>query len=97
MQSYVNLLEESFPGIKESITHCKSLGFGWGDQGRIFVKEENGKAVCHVGYFESSALIDGSPYKIGALHAVCTALSHRNQGFASELISDALKYAENRS
>ena len=94
MESYLNLLEESFPGIKNNIIRCESLGFEWAGEGRIFVKEENGKAVCHVGYYETSALIEGSWCKIGALHAICTQSSCRNQGHASQLILDALKWAE---
>lgn len=96
MGSYLSLLEESFPGIKNNIARCESLGFRWEGGGRIFVKEENGMAICHVGYYESSALIEGKWYTLGALHAICTQSSCRNQGHSSQLILDALNWAEKR-
>lgn len=96
MASYLILLEESFPGIEKNIVRCELLGFRWGCDGRIFLKEENDKAICHVGYFESSALIDDNWYKIGAFHGICTKSSHRNQGYASQLILEALEWAEKR-
>lgn len=97
MESYLSLLEESFPGIKKNIARCESLGFRWEGGGRIFVKEENGIPICHVACYENSALIEGKWYKIGALHAICTQSSCRNQGHASQLILDALSWAEKRS
>lgn len=96
MESYLKLLEESFPGIKDNIKRCETLGFRWEGGGRLFVKEEKGKAICHVGYYESPALIEGNWYQIGALHAICTQSSYRNQGHASQLILEALNWAEKR-
>lgn len=96
MESYLNLLEESFPGIKSNIARCEALGFKWEGEGRLFVKEENGITLCHVAYYENSALIEGNWYKIGALHGICTQSSSRNQGYASQLILDALNWAEKR-
>lgn len=94
MEPYLDLLEESFQGIKNNINRCESLGFGWAGQGRIFIKKENQMPICHVGYYETSAFIQGDLYKIGALHAICTHFSYRNQGHASQLILDALKWAK---
>ena len=42
MESYLNLLEDSFPGIKNNIVRCESLGFKWAGEGRIFVKLDFG-------------------------------------------------------
>lgn len=95
-KSYIHLLEESFPGIKNNIKNCEALGFGWGEEGRLFIKEENNKVISHVGYFESSAIIDGRLEKLGALHAICTSPAYQNRGFASELILEALKWAKDR-
>lgn len=97
IKPYLTLLEETFPGITSTIRHCEPLGFNWGGEGRLFVKEENGLAISHVGYFESPALIEGKSYTIGALHAICTRASHQNQGHASELILEALRWAEGRT
>lgn len=96
-KSYLPLLEEAFPGIKTTMTRCEELGIVWGGKGRIFVKEEEGKAVCHVGYYEASALIEGTWCKIGALHAICTLSSCRNLGYASQLIIEALQWAKERA
>jgi hypothetical protein len=40
--------------------------------------------------------IDGQPYKAAALHAICTKTTHRSQGLASQLIREALQWAENQ-
>jgi hypothetical protein len=46
MKPYVDLLEESFPGIKANIARCEKLGFPWAS--RSFLTEENGEIVSHV-------------------------------------------------
>lgn len=94
-KSYLNLLEESFPGIKENITRCEKLGFPW-EFGRLFIKERKNIAQSHVGFFECSMLIENEWHKIGALHAVCTRVSHRGQRLASQLILEALEWAKSR-
>lgn len=93
--SYLNLLEESFPGIRDSIVRCEALGFPWGD-GRLFLKEDKGEVVSHVSIFEGSLLVEGVWYRVGMLHAVCTKASHRGQGLATQLIQAALVWAESR-
>ena len=87
----LKLLEESFPGIKDTINYCAKLGFPW-ESGRLFIKE----GLSHVGFFECPILIENKWHKIGALHAICTKSTHRNQGLASQLIKEALKWGESR-
>ncbi len=94
-ESYLSLLEESFPGIEDTIKYCERLGFAW-DSGRLFIKEEKNIALSQVGFFECSILIENKWHKIGALHAVSTRSTHRNQGFALELIKESLESAKNR-
>ena len=93
-KSYLNLLEDSFPGIKSNIERWEALGFYWPSM--PFLKEKNGEFVSHVGFLEYPLLIEGRQYKVGALHAVCTKAACRNQGLASELIQETLKRAKNR-
>lgn len=90
---YLNLLEESFPGIKANIIRCEKLGYSW--DSKPFVKEEKGEILSHVGFFEYPMLIEGQWCRAAALHAICTKATHRGLGFASELIQEALNHAKN--
>lgn len=92
--TYLNLLEESFPGIKANIIRCETLGFPWGS--KLFFKEDGKETVSHVAFLEYPMLIEGHWRKAGALHAICTKATHRGQGLASELIREALKWAKNQ-
>jgi predicted N-acetyltransferase YhbS len=92
--SFLNLLEESFPGIKANIIRCEKLGFPW--DAKAFIKEENGEVLSHVGFMEYPICIDGKQHRAAALHAVCTKATHRGQGLASQLIQKALQWAEKR-
>ncbi len=94
-KTYFPPLEESFPGIKDTILYCEKLGFPW-DSGRLFIKEGKTTAYSHVGLFECPILIENQWHKIGALHAICTRSTHRGQGLASQLLQEALTWAESR-
>ncbi len=93
-KSYSNLLEESFPGMKANLAHCEILGYPY--PSTPFIKEENGEILSHVGFLEYPMLIEGCWHQVGALHAICTKVTHRSHGLASELIREALKWAQNR-
>jgi GNAT superfamily N-acetyltransferase len=92
--TYANLLEESFPGMKSNILRCEKLGFPWAS--KPFFKEERGEILSYVGFLEYPMLIEGKWHKAGALHAICTKTTHRGQGLASRLIQEVLKWAENQ-
>lgn len=96
MESYLNLLEESFLGIKRNIVHLRQLGFEWGAKGKIFIEENEGKAISHVAYLEIKAWIEKQEYKVGFLHGICTQAFYRNKGYASKLILKALDFAKQR-
>lgn len=91
---YLNLLDESFPGIKANILRCEKLGYPW--ISRPFQKLEKGKALAHVGLLDIPLYVNGSSYPTVALHAICTQASHRSQGLAMQLILEALQYAKER-
>lgn len=93
-RSYSNLLEESFPGMKANMMRCEILGYPWAS--RTFIKEENDEVLCHVGFLDYPMLIEGRWHQVGALHAICTKVTHRGRGLASELIQYTLKWAQNR-
>ena len=90
--SFLNLLEESFPRIKANILRCEKLGFPWNS--KPFLKEEKGEILSHVGFLEYPIQIDGKHHKAAALHAICTKTTYRGQGLASQLIQEALQWAE---
>ena|SRR5579862_1595947 len=94
-KSYWKLLEESFPGLTANIIRCEALGFPW-ESSRLFLKEEKGKTLSHVSIFECPLLMDGQWTNVGALHAICTKASHKGKGLASQLIQEALQWAEGR-
>jgi len=94
-KSYLALLEESFPGIQSNITRCEALGFPWAS-GKLFLKENHGEAVSHASFFECPILIEGTWYKMGALHAICTKASQRGQGLATQLIQETIEWAQTR-
>ena len=94
-KTYLTLLEESFPGIKANIIRCEALGFSW-EASKLFIKEENGKALSHVALLECPMLVDGRWNRIGALYAVCTQTESRGHGLASELIKEALDWSKGR-
>lgn len=89
---YLNFLEESFPNLKNNILRCEKLGFQW--ESSPFFKKEGDEFLAHAGFLEYPMLIEGRLYQAGALHAVCTKSTHRGQGFASELIQEALSWAK---
>jgi hypothetical protein len=91
---YLDLLEGSFPGIKANIKRCEKLGFLWSSI--PFLKKEGGGVVSHVGFLDYPMLVEGQKCSVGALHAICTKVTHRNQGLASALIQEALKCAKER-
>ncbi len=88
----LNLLDESFPRIKANILRCEKLGFPWNST--PFLKEENREILSHVGFLEYPIQIDSHNHKAAALHAICTKTTYRNQGLASQLIREALQWAE---
>lgn len=92
--TYLDLIEESFPGFKANIARCESLGFPL--ESKPFLKEEKGEVLSHVGFMEYPLLIDGRLHQAGALHAVCTKAAYRKQGLSSELIQKALQWAKDR-
>jgi GNAT superfamily N-acetyltransferase len=92
--SYINLLEESFPGMKANLSRCVALGFPWAS--KPFLKEERGEFLSHVGFLEYPMLIEGKWHKVGALHAICTKATHRGRSLASQLIQEVLAWAENQ-
>jgi GNAT superfamily N-acetyltransferase len=57
-------------------------------------KEEGGEILSHVGFLEYPMLIEGKWHKAGALHAICTKLTHRGRGLASQLIQEVLNWAK---
>jgi len=89
---FLNLVEESFPGIKANILRCEKVGFPWSS--KPFLKEEKGKILSHVGFLEYPIQIDGQLHKTAALHAICTKKSSQGQGLASQLIQEALHWAK---
>ena len=91
-ENYLNLLEESFPGLKTNILHGEMAGFRW--ESRPFLKKL-GKEICsHVGCLEYPMLIEGHRYKAGGLHAICSKITHRGQGLASELIHEVIAWTK---
>jgi GNAT superfamily N-acetyltransferase len=94
-KSYFKVLEQSFPGLIANILRCEALGFRWGSS-RLFLKEEKGEVVSHVGFLECPILIDGRWSTMGAVHAICTEAAHRRQGLASQLMQEALDWAKER-
>lgn len=94
-ENYIDLLDESFRGIKNSILRCATLGFPW-EASKIFTKESKGKAIAHVALLECTVLIHGQRHHMGALHAVCTQTAYRGQGLATDLILESLRWTETR-
>lgn len=93
-EEFLNLLEESFPGIKANIVRCEGLGFPW--RSKPFFKQENGELLSHVGFLEYPIEIEGKVHKAGAIHAICTKQSSRGRGLASGLIQEVLDWSKNR-
>ncbi len=90
----MDLLEESFPGIQATIKRCEELGFQWGSKN--FCKKEGSKILSHVSLLDYPILIEGKWHQAASLHGVCTKETHRGKGYASELIQEALAWAEPR-
>ncbi len=90
-EAFLDLLDSSFPGMKANILRCEKLGFPW--DSKPILKERKGEILSHVGLLDYPIAIQGRLYKIGALHAVCTKKTYRGQGFATDLIHEALNQA----
>lgn len=93
MKHYVDLLEESFPGIKNNIIRCETLGFFW-EASKLFIKEVKGNVISHAALLVCPILIEGQWHKIGALHGICTHQAYRGQGLATDLIQEALQWSK---
>lgn len=90
---YLNFLEESFPNLKANIVrHCETMGFQWESQ--PFFKKKGEGIVSHVGFLDYPILIEGRWYKAGILNAICTKMTERGQGLATELIQEVLHSAK---
>jgi N-acetylglutamate synthase-like GNAT family acetyltransferase len=91
---YLNILEQSFPGIKQNIIRCDALGYPW-EASKLFIKEDKGNdVISHVALLECPVLIEGIWHKLGALHGICTRNDYRGQGLATELIHEALTWSQ---
>jgi GNAT superfamily N-acetyltransferase len=90
--TYLRFLEESFPDLKTNIERCETMGIQW--ESRPFFKKEGKTILSHVGFLDYPMLIEGRWYKVGALHAICSKMTHRGQGLASTLIQEALDWAK---
>ena len=95
-KNYLKLLDESWPGIGQNILRCEALGFQW-EASKIFSKVDKGEAISHVALLECSMLLDGKRHNVAALHGICTKASHRQYGYATELITEALEWSKGRT
>lgn len=94
-RSYLDLLEESWHGLKQTILRCEALGFPW-EVSKLFTRDVKGKTISHVALLECPVLMEGRWHQVGALHAVCTHRDHRGQGIATELIQESLHWSKER-
>lgn len=92
-KSYLRVLEESFPGIKQNILRCKALGFTW-EKSLLFTREYKGEVISHVALLKCRVLIEGTWRKLGALHGICTRSDYRGQRLATKLIEEALEWSK---
>lgn len=91
---HLQLLEEAFPTITANIARCEKIGFTW--ESTPFLKELGSEAISHVGLLDYPLFIEGKKHSIGALHAICTKVAYRGQGYASQLIHEAINWAKDR-
>jgi len=92
--SFLPLLEEAFPGMGATIVRCEKIGYPWNST--PFVKKQEGVAISHVGLLDYPMVIQGVLHNVGAIHAVSTKAAYRRQGYASDLLQEALHFAEKR-
>jgi predicted N-acetyltransferase YhbS len=92
----LKLLDSCFPGLMANTQRCEQIGFSWQKISRPFLKEDNGEIISHVGLLEYPLCINGKKLEIAALHAICTKASHRSRGIATELLKEALEWADQR-
>jgi GNAT superfamily N-acetyltransferase len=95
-KNYLKLLDESWPGIEQNILRCEALGFQW-EASKIFSKGDKGDALSHAALLECSMLLEGKRHNMAVLHGICTKASHRQYGYATELITEALEWSKSRT
>ena len=92
------LLDLAFPGLSLSDQEraARPLGCRWEEISTPFVYRDGGRPVSHVGVLEIPMVLEGREVRAGGIHAVCTHPDFRGRGLYKTLMSEVMRWCEDR-
>lgn len=91
------LLSRCFHGMEERFKKANRMEIYWERVSAPFVVMQNSRVVSHLGYMDYRLVSDGKLLGAGVLHAGCTAIECRENGYFKMLMHDALGHAAERN
>jgi GNAT superfamily N-acetyltransferase len=89
------LYELVWPGMGARAESARGWGMRW-ETSTPFVACEGSRVIAHVGVLEMNLVVEGSPLRVGGIHAVSTHPDHRRRGHMRALMEEALAWCDGR-
>ncbi len=96
LQRLFDLIDTSFPWLRQAATSDPGLGPSWEEQSTPFIRFDGDLAVTHVGLMEMPFVLMGREVMVGAIHAVCTRPDYRRRGYMRQVMHEVLAYCDRR-
>lgn len=84
------LLETAWPGVSDSIARAESIGVRWRALSTAHFAPNGSPPVAHAGVLDLPWVVNGTPRKVGGIHAVCTHPLFQGRGFMRAVMGSAL-------
>ncbi len=88
----LTLMDSCFPGIKAIADLGRSHNAYWDRSSTPFIVRHEQDLIAHLGILPFDFIIQGKPYRGGAIHGVCTKEAFRRKGHFKSLMTEALRY-----
>ena len=89
-----DLIDTSFPGLRQASQSGPGLGPPWEEHSTPFVRFDHELAVTHVGLVEIPLVLMGRRVMVGGIHAVCTRPEYRRRGYYRQIMYEVLAYCD---
>ena len=91
-----DLLDITFPGIRDARANGEGFGARWEDSSTPFVVEAAGRVIAHVGLLSIPLRVMGHDVVCGGIHGVATHPDHRHRGLFRDALERAMTFASTR-
>ena len=91
-----DLLDITFPGIREARANGEAFGARWEDASTPFIVESAGNVIAHVGLLSIPLHVVGTDVACGGIHGVATHPAHRHRGHFRDALERAMAFASTR-